>query len=98
MAQPSTIQRSEKIETIDGKKFYIHSVEKGQTLYSISKTYGTTVDIILANNQDAIDGLKSGDKLKVPYSGNTEAVIKEIDKQTGTPPKAQKETDVKVVR
>ena len=95
-AQAPLIKKSDKIETIDGKKFFIHSVEKGQTLYSISRAYGTTVDIILANNQDAIDGLKSGDRLKVPYSGNSEAVKKEIDKQTGTPPKAQKETDVKV--
>lgn len=94
-AQSSLIIKSDKIETIDGKKFFIHSVEKGQTLYSISKAYGTTVDIILANNQDAIDGLKSGDRLKIPYSGNTEAVKKEIDKKTGTPPKAQRETDVK---
>ncbi|MBI4930097.1 MAG: ABC transporter substrate-binding protein [Bacteroidetes bacterium] len=90
-AQSPTIKKSDKIETIEGKKFYIHSVEKGQTLYSIAKTYGTTVDIVLSNNQDAIDGLKAGDKLKIPFIGNTEAIKKEIEKkeitsaQTKTP-------------
>ncbi|MEK6616108.1 MAG: ABC transporter substrate-binding protein [Bacteroidota bacterium] len=77
--------KTEKTETIEGKKFYIHSVEKGQTLYSIAKTYETTVDIVLANNQDAIDGLKTGDKLKIPYSGNTETIIKKIAKKEITP-------------
>ena len=94
-AQSSSIKKSDKIETIDGKKFFIHSVEKGQTLYSISKTYGTTVDIILANNQDAIDGLKSGDRLKIPYSGNTEAIKKEIEKQTALPQKPEKDLAAK---
>lgn len=93
--QPSTIKKSDKIETIDGKKFYIHSVEKGQTLYSIARTYSTTVDIVLANNQEAIDGLKSGDKLKIPYSGNTEGIKKEIDKQVHAQTKPGKETKIK---
>ena len=93
--QPSPIKKSDKIETIDGKKFYIHSVEKGQTLYSIAKAYGTTVDIVLANNQDAIDGLKSGDKLKIPFSGNADAIKKEIEKQSNTSVKTGKETKVK---
>src|ERR1035437_3848370 len=88
---PPQIKKSEKIETIDGKKFYLHAVEKGQTLYSIAKTYGTTVDIVLANNQDAIDGLKAGDKLKIPFSGNTDAIKKEIEKQTSAPVPPKKE-------
>ena len=36
------IKKSEKIETIDGKQYYMHTVEKGQTLYSISKAYNIT--------------------------------------------------------
>src|SRR3990172_5837697 len=80
-AQSPTIKKSEKVETIEGKKFYIHAVEKGQTLYSIAKTYNTTVDIVLSNNQEAIDGLKAGDKLKIPFIGNTEAIKKEMEKK-----------------
>ncbi len=69
--QPSPIHKSDKTETIDGKKFYIHTVEKGQTLYSIAKTYSTTVDIVLANNTEAVDGLKAGDRLKIPFIGKS---------------------------
>jgi len=89
-AQSPTIKKSDKIETVDGKKFYIHSVEKGQTLYSIAKTYGTTVDIILANNPDAIDGLQPNDKLKIPFIAAAENAKKEIAKsQTSVDAKAK---------
>ncbi|MBI4945847.1 MAG: ABC transporter substrate-binding protein [Bacteroidetes bacterium] len=91
---PPLIKKSDKIETIEGKKFYIHLVEKGQTLYSIAKAYGTTVDIILSNNQDISAGLKSGKKIKIPFSENTEAIKKEIEKQVSAksqtlPPKKE---------
>jgi ABC-type branched-subunit amino acid transport system substrate-binding protein len=78
---PPIIKKSNKIEIIDGKKFYIHHVEKGQTLYSIAKTYGTTVDIVLSNNPDAIDGLKAGVQLKIPFIANIENIKKEIEKK-----------------
>ena len=82
------IKKSEKTETIDGKKFYIHTVEKGQTLYSIAKAYGTTVDIVLANNPDAIDGLKANQKLKIPFIGQNSSLPPAIseEKKKVTPP------------
>lgn len=70
------IKKSKQTETVNGIKFYIHTVEKGQTLYSISKAYGTTVNIIVANNQEVLDGLKIGNKIKIPYINN--AVITTI--------------------
>lgn len=88
---PSIINKSDKTETVDGKKYYIHSVEKGQTLYSISKTYSVTVDIIISNNQTASQGLKQGDKLKIPFNGSADASKKEIEKQN----KAQAKQDKK---
>jgi len=63
---PTPVKKSNKIETIDGTKYYIHLVEKGQTLYSISRTYSTTVDKVLFYNQEATDGIKPGDELKIP--------------------------------
>lgn len=66
---PPSVEKSHKIELIDGKKYYVHIVEKGQTIYSISKTYGSTVHIVLSNNPDAVDGIKPGDKLKIPVIG-----------------------------
>lgn len=59
--------KSTDIKTINGKKYYIHKVEKGQSLYAIAKTYGMDVNSILAENDEAIDGLKNGQELKIPF-------------------------------
>ena len=58
--------KSKEIKTVNGKKYYIHKVEKGQSLYAISKTYGMDINSILAENDEAIDGLKTGQELKIP--------------------------------
>lgn len=58
--------KSTETRTINGKKFYIHKVEKGQSLYAISKVYSIDVNSILAENDEAIDGLKPGQELKIP--------------------------------
>ena len=59
--------KSNEIKTLNGKKYYIHKVEKGQSLYAIAKTYSIDVNSILAENDDAIDGLKTGQELKIPF-------------------------------
>ena len=59
--------KSSDIQTINGKKYYIHKVEKGQSLYAIAKTYNMDVNSILAENDEAIDGLKTGQELKIPF-------------------------------
>lgn len=59
--------KSTEVRTINNKKYYIHKVEKGQSLYAISKVYNMDVNSILAENDDAIDGLKNGQELKIPF-------------------------------
>lgn len=54
-------------EMINGKVFVLHRVELKETLYGISKRYGTTVDAILQQNPTADGGLEIGLILKVPY-------------------------------
>ncbi len=63
-AQPANV-KSSRIETINGKQFYIHTVEKGQTLYGISKIYSISVDEILEYNESASTGLQKGMELKI---------------------------------
>ncbi len=65
---PPTPLDSIGIETINGKVFVIHQVGEKETLYGISKRYGTTVDIILQYNPTADGGLEIGQILKVPYT------------------------------
>ena len=54
-------------ETIDGKVFVIHKVGEKETLYGISKRYGTTVESILQYNPSVSSGLEIDQILKVPY-------------------------------
>ena len=59
------------METINGKPFVVHKIEQGETLYSISKRYGVTVDQILEHNPTADAGLEIDQILKVPYVPRT---------------------------
>jgi LysM repeat protein len=54
-------------ETVNGKVFIIHSVGEKETLYGISRRYGTSVENILQYNPTADAGLEIGQILKVPY-------------------------------
>jgi LysM repeat protein len=64
---PHVLQDSTGTEVINGKVFVIHLVGEKETLYGISRRYGTTVDSILQYNPTADGGLEIGQILKVPY-------------------------------
>lgn len=64
---PPVLQDSIGTETINGKIFIIHQVGEKETLYAISRRYGTTVDSILQYNPSADAGLEIGQLIKVPY-------------------------------
>lgn len=64
------------IETVNGKIFVVHKVGEKETLYGISKRYGTTVDAILQYNPGADKGLEIGQILKVPYTPKATAATK----------------------
>lgn len=51
---------------IDTSKYYIHKVNKGETLYSISRKYNVKVSSIINENPEAKNKLRSGDIIKVP--------------------------------
>lgn len=64
------VEISKQTEVINGKKFYIHEVRQGQTVYTIAKAYKVTQDEVFRYNDHARDGLKPGDKLKIPFKDN----------------------------
>ena len=80
-------------EKIDGKEYYIHTVEKGETVYGISKKYKVTQEIVFSNNPGAEKGLALGQKIKIPVDGTAAT---EIKKDTGekiqTDPEIKKDT------
>lgn len=67
---PAAVTRSTQIIQESGNKYYVHKVEKGQTLYSISKAYEIPVKEILLLNPAAEEGIKAEMILKIPAEKN----------------------------
>jgi len=63
---------SKNTQIINGKKYYIHKVEKGQSLYGIAKIYALDLNTLIVENPEAIDGIKSGQELKIPAEKSKE--------------------------
>lgn len=63
-AQPGTTPVVEK----NGKKYYEHIVESGNTLYGLQRIYGVTVEVIVAENPALSSGLKIGQKVYIPVT------------------------------
>ncbi len=61
------IKKSKNISTIADVKYYMHTVEKGQTLFAIAKCYELGLNDIVIENPEAINGIKPGQILKVPF-------------------------------
>jgi len=70
-AQTDFTNDSKKVEIIYGKKYYIHIVQKGETLYAISKKYEVDIKDIVLENPLSINGLKTGQSIKIPIAVKT---------------------------
>lgn len=63
---PPEIKKSEIIVFINGQKYYVHTVQSGDTLYSIAKTYGVSEDLIREHNRNIGESLAIDQTLKIP--------------------------------
>lgn len=72
MADTPNVQRSESIVRIEGDSYYVHTVEAGQTLYSLAKAYEVSTAAIVHYNPLVAGGLKAGQVLKIPAVGVTQ--------------------------
>lgn len=75
------IIKTDRIETEDGVKYYVHTVARGQTLYSIAKVYEVTVGKIIEINPDAKLGLRIGQELWIPFPDTTEETTEKTSEQ-----------------
>jgi LysM repeat protein len=66
--------KSTNIQTINGKKYYLHKMEKGQSLYSLTKLYGVDLNSIYAENPQAKTGTKAGEEIKIPFVNASSSV------------------------
>ncbi|NSW93107.1 MAG: LysM peptidoglycan-binding domain-containing protein [Bacteroidales bacterium] len=62
------VERSKDKVIISGVPYYVHTVRKGETAYSISRAYGITVETLTKENPPAVYGVKEGQVLHIPVS------------------------------
>ena len=72
------VVKSSEIQIIEGKRYYIHTIEQGQTVYSISKAYELTVDEIYYENPEARNGLQIGEQLNIPATSRDKEISDEL--------------------
>lgn len=71
VSKPTPVNANKEIVRMDGKDYYLHIVEKGQTLYSIAKAYSITTEELIATNPQLVEGIKPGQNLKIEVLKNT---------------------------
>jgi LysM repeat protein len=67
--------KSQILTEYNGKQYYIHTVQKKQTLKDIAELYGVSVAEILFENKDVKNNPKKGTIIRIPYK---EIIIEEI--------------------
>ena len=77
LGQGSAVTKSNDIVVIRGKSYYLHTVQPGQTLYSICKAYGANIDEVKSLNDKKDNALSLYEVLKVPY---TDPFVQQDDK------------------
>lgn len=73
--------QNEQIVYIDGVKYTVYTVAKGDTLYSLSKRYNITIDELTAANPTVAEGLKAGSNIKIPHKAEVKVQNKKKAKR-----------------
>lgn len=79
-AQTVKIPISTVIQERDGGQYYVHTVQKGQTLYSIAKAYQVGLDEIYYANPGAKQGILTGQKLWIPTVNKETEINNQVKK------------------
>jgi len=72
------VVKSDVTESREGKNYYIHTTEAGQTLFAISKAYDVAVDELIFENPDAADGLSIDELLRIPVISREKQISSEL--------------------
>ena len=64
---------------VPGDDIFYHTIERGQTVYSIAKMYDVTVDDIHRLNLGSDEAIRVGDRLKIPQKKTVKASATEPD-------------------
>src|SRR5690606_6993298 len=78
-AQPGEVEVKER----EGKKFYVHVVQQGNTLWGLYNTYKVPVESIIRENPGVESGLSIGQIVWIPVPGEetTSAPVQKTEKR-----------------
>ena len=71
--------------------YFLHTVTKGQGLYSISRMYGVTQEAIIELNPGSERIIRVGQQLRIPQNGNAAQATYNADNGTFTPAATQQQ-------
>lgn len=57
---------AQEVRTVAGRRFVVHTVQQGQTLYAVARSNAVSVEELLRANPGAADGLSIGEELLIP--------------------------------
>lgn len=61
-----SLLRAQEVRTVDGRRFLVHRVQQGQTLFAVARANAVSVEELLRANPGAADGLSIGEELLIP--------------------------------
>ena len=97
--QEVNVKRSTIIEYYKGKPYYIHFVNKGESLTTIAKAYNVTAEEISADNPAIAEGLKADIVLRIPQRSVVEIPdLKVSKKETQIEPSKQIEKPAEQIK
>lgn len=76
----SLCAHAQEVRVVNGEKYLVHTVEKGQTLFAISKHYAVPVAAITEANPGAEQGLSVGQVLLIPRKEQSKKELKTAPK------------------
>ena len=102
---PAPVEISKSTVDIEGRTYYVHTVEARQTLYSICKAYSADIEEVKIINADRLSGgLKTGSLLLIPAEkkaaeskAEPKTVAAEPTKQVKEAPAEQTQQEVKYI-
>ncbi|WP_420151158.1 LysM peptidoglycan-binding domain-containing protein [Spirosoma sp.] len=77
------------VEKKNGKRFILHRVTEGQTLYAIARRYGRSVSEIRSANPDLKESVRYGQIVRIPSS--EKSTSRKEEKLTDSPRRKEKE-------
>lgn len=94
---PKTVEKqTSQVVTVGGKKFYMHHVKAGETIYGIAKAYEVTEQEIKTLNPELEDGLKAGMVIGIPVKNATETPKVEPKTEPKEEPKVEPKVEPKI--